>query len=111
VLTVNFRQPKVKAVPVTITNPGDTKSVAFSGTPPATPANGTMDTSTVGMSYQIDGNLPISFPINPPTGMWDVPVLTEGDCPTATTWYTLTVYAFDKDGNMGVAQSTFQRSS
>lgn len=109
---MNFRQAAHKAVGVTISNPKDRKAdVAFSGTPLSTPANGSMDATTVAMSYQIDGDLPIAFPINPSTGAWDVPVLTEGDCPTTMTWYTLTVYAFDKDGNIGVAQSTFQRSA
>lgn len=92
-----------------IHHPPDHTPVTFIGDPLSILANGAMSKTTAEMAYQIDGGPLTVFPIDPPTGSWSLPTLTDADCPVTDAWYVLTVYAWDEDGNVGLAHSTFQR--
>jgi hypothetical protein len=100
----NDRGPVVK-----INHPPDNTDVSFAGDPLSTPCDGTVDATAVSMAYQINEGFPIAFPYQAGSTNWAVPKLTEGDCSTTNTWYTLTIYAWDKNGGMGLQQSTFRR--
>jgi hypothetical protein len=94
---------------ITINHPPNGADVTFASDPLSTPADGTVGSTAVSMAYQVDGGLPAAFTFNPTSGQWAIPKLLESDCPTTNTWYTLTVYAWDKNGAMGWQQSTFRR--
>lgn len=101
-------------MPQTIVNaPANGGNVAFTGMmPPSTPCNGTMPTTTTHMAYQVDtGNVHAISNFNAATGTWNVPKLTASDCPTVGQTYTVTVYAYDGQGNTTPGASTFKRTA
>jgi hypothetical protein len=75
-----------------------------------TPAQG-VHITMVGM--HIDGGpLRVIWP-KMPSDPWASPVtftISDGDCPSPGTWYTVAVYAFDDNGDVGLDVSNFRRT-
>jgi hypothetical protein len=101
---------------VTIAHPPDgvyTTANPLNFTAGQTPADGTMDSDTRMMAYQIDSNPPVALQFTTSSGgtsNWSLPNLTNADCPNTNTTYTLTVYAWNANGS-GTAHSTFYRGT
>jgi hypothetical protein len=89
--------------------PADHGPLNFSS-PPNGKISGTADASEpiLAMSYQINGNAPVTISdYNTGTGVWYAFLDTE-DCPTVGSWYMLTVYAYYADGG-NCKQRSFTR--
>src|SRR5262245_19790466 len=64
------------------------------------------------LARQIDDNALVTIPVTPVPADFPFPFffdLPSAECPDVNTWYMLTVYAWDTDGDCTVQSVTFKR--